>query len=200
MTSTTIDHRASFSSGSDYSTSRNSSTSGGVAPSSRASSVSEIEDPIIHDVLIVGTGPSGLAVAARLREPLPSAIFTDEEHSRYHWIKKHTGKLAVKNWRNGVVTQAKPKARKTVTGPSVLVLDKEGSGGWMAAWNRRFRLLEIEQLRSPMFFHIDPLDRDALVSYASEKGRQSELLEIENCVGKERSKHSKKKKMKGPKK
>lgn len=198
MTSTTIDQRASISSESDYARSRNASTSYGVNPSSRASSVSTIDDPVIHDVLIVGTGPSGLAVAARLNEPLPSAIFTDEEHSRYHWIKKHTGRLAVKNWRNGVVTQAKPKAKKT--GPSVLVLDKEGGDGWMAAWNRRFRLLEIEQLRSPMFFHIDPLDRDALVSYASEKGRQNELLEIENCVGKERSKHSKKKRMKGPRK
>ncbi|KAE9971540.1 hypothetical protein BLS_004405 [Venturia inaequalis] len=198
MTSTSTDQGASSSSASEYSISSNSSTSDGVAQSSRASSVLEIEDPIIHDVLIVGTGPSGLAVAARLKEPLPSAIFTDEEHSRYHWIKKHTGKLAVKNWRNGVVTQAKPKAKKA--GPSVLVIDKEGSGGWMAAWNRRFRLLEIEQLRSPMFFHIDPLDRDALVSYASENGRQNELLEIENCVGKERSKHSKKKRMKGPKK
>ncbi|QDS73656.1 hypothetical protein FKW77_002506 [Venturia effusa] len=191
------DERASLSSEGGDTASIKSSISDRTAPSSRASSVSETDDPIIHDVLIIGTGPSGLAVAARLKEPLPSAIFTDEEHSRYHWIKKHTGKLAVKNWRNGVVTQAKPKAKKA--GPSVLVLDKEGSGGWLAAWDRRFRLLEIEQLRSPMFFHIDPLDRDALVSFASEQGRQKELLEIENCVGKERSKHSKKKRMKGSK-
>ena len=47
----------------------------------------------VHDVLIVGAGPAGLAVAARLREPTPSSIFTDAEHDRYQWIKKHSGRM-----------------------------------------------------------------------------------------------------------
>jgi ribulose 1,5-bisphosphate synthetase/thiazole synthase len=38
----------------------------------------------INDVLIVGAGPCGLAVAARMREATPSALFTDVEHQRYH--------------------------------------------------------------------------------------------------------------------
>ncbi|KIV87032.1 hypothetical protein PV11_02604 [Exophiala sideris] len=38
---------------------------------------------MIYDVAIIGAGPAGLAVAARLREATPSALFTDEEHSRY---------------------------------------------------------------------------------------------------------------------
>lgn len=164
--------------------------------SSEASSVSDSEDiPTIHNVIIIGAGPCGLAVAARLNEPLPSAIFTDEEHSRYHWIKKHTGKLSVKNWRNGVITRPTYKEKKE--GPSMLVLDKDGDQ-WMSKWNRLFRLLEIKHLRSPMFFHVDPGERDALVAFTQESGRQKELLEICNCVGKERSKHSKKKRRKEP--
>jgi hypothetical protein len=49
-----------------------------------------------------------------------------------------------------------------------------------------------------MFFHVDPGERDALVAFAQEEGRQGELKEIVNCVGKERSKHSKKKKRREP--
>lgn len=37
---------------------------------------------MLYDVLIVGVGPSGLAVAARLDEPTPSPVFTDAEHVR----------------------------------------------------------------------------------------------------------------------
>ena len=48
---------------------------------------------VVHDVLIVGAGPGGLAVAARLREPTPSAVFTDAEHNRYQWVKKHSGRM-----------------------------------------------------------------------------------------------------------
>lgn len=50
-------------------------------------------DTVFHDVLIIGAGPAGLAVAARLHEPTPSAVFSDAEHNRYQWIKKHSGRM-----------------------------------------------------------------------------------------------------------
>ena len=48
---------------------------------------------MVHDVLIVGAGPGGLAIAARLRELTPSAVFTDAEHNRYQWVKKYSGRM-----------------------------------------------------------------------------------------------------------
>jgi hypothetical protein len=44
-----------------------------------------------------------------------------------------------------------------------------------------------------MFFHVDPGDRDGMLAYTQEVGREEELWEISGCVGKEMSKHKKKK-------
>ncbi|KAF2156006.1 FAD binding domain-containing protein [Myriangium duriaei CBS 260.36] len=145
----------------------------------------------IHDVAIIGAGPCGLAVAARLREETPSAIFTDEEQRRYHWVKKHKGQMAIKNKKTQLVTAA---ACPTTTrrGPSMLVLDGSGDR-WMSRWNTLFKTFDISHLRSPMFFHVDPRDRDGLLGYAHEQDRDHELMEIGGCVGQERTKNQRKK-------
>lgn len=219
--------------------------------------------PDLLDVLIIGAGPCGLAVAARLHEETPSAMFTDEEHQRYHWISKHSGRMALvqarhkgikgvraEKW-NGGQTDNKSystggirgRARGSTsssgasyssagssasdeddeppslsTSPesvasilaaekgrsfeetgetdkrlSIKVLDSTGDQ-WMEKWNRAFQTLEIQQLRSPMFFHVDPGDRDGMLAYTQETGREKDLWEISGCVGKELSKHQKKKK------
>lgn len=75
----------------------------------------------------------------------------------------------------------------------MLVVDSS-SEQWMAKWNALFKKFEISHLRSPMFFHTDPSDRDALLAFAHENGRMGELEEIAGCVGKEISKHKRKKK------
>ncbi|KAL1968356.1 hypothetical protein VTN77DRAFT_1885 [Rasamsonia byssochlamydoides] len=174
----------------------------------------EQERECIYDVIIIGAGPCGLAVAARLQEETPSAIFTDEEHQRYHWIRKHSGRMALVRAHNRKMSV---KAHRYVglderegchckMGPAVngdansevssrlstLVLDSSGDR-WMERWNRAFRSLEIDHLRSPMFFHVDPGDRDGLLAYARETGREGELCEISGCVGHELSKHKRKK-------
>lgn len=183
----------------------------------------------IHDVIIVGAGPCGLAVAARIHEQTPSAVFTDEEHQRYHWIKRHTGKMkliqAGRSKKNGVRAEKWNRGHRTcpckdekstkstrrgstdsissvpslssdsstssATSISTLVLDGTGDQ-WMQRWNNAFRTLEIKQLRSPMFFHVDPGDRDGMLAYTQEVGREGDLWEISGCVGKEMSKHKKK--------
>lgn len=146
----------------------------------------------IHDVICIGAGPCGLGVAARLCEHTPSALFTDDEHQRFHWIKKHGAKVRVRNRKNGAVTEVRdfPKRNKINT----LVLDATADT-WMQRWNTLFKTLEIKHLRSPMFFHVDPADRDSLLQQAHANGQADELVEITGCVGKEVSKHHRKKKI-----
>ncbi|KAL4979247.1 hypothetical protein BDW66DRAFT_110697 [Aspergillus desertorum] len=192
----------------------------------------------LHDVLIIGAGPCGLAVAARLREHTPSAIFTDAEHQRYHWINKHKGRMNLVRRRAGKmgslgvakqhpIAQRKKRASSVSSGGSTSAdsttftesngstnsvssqasdseSEEESKGSltlkvldstsphWLTKWHRAFNTLEIAQLRSPMFFHVDPRDRDGMLAFTNEQGREDDLWEIPGCVGKEVSKHKKK--------
>ncbi|KAK5687424.1 hypothetical protein LTS10_001562 [Elasticomyces elasticus] len=150
-----------------------------------------VKDEIVHDVLIIGAGPCGLAVAARLCERTPSALYTDEEHRRFHWLSRHGDHYSVKDKRTG---RTKPSSTRdsAVPNPSLLILDNS-SDRWMAKWRRQFEALKITHLRSPLFFHPSPQDTEALKAFAHSEDRSDELLEISGCVGKELSKHKKKK-------
>ncbi|KAI4226473.1 MAG: hypothetical protein L6R36_003128 [Xanthoria steineri] len=157
----------------------------------------------MHDILIIGAGPAGLAVAARLREPTPSAVFTDAEHNRYQWIQKHSGRMNLRPRGHGaqrskcsVVNNHKYGIgnKDTTSNLDIQVLDSSGPG-WLHSWMANFAALGISHLRSPMFFHPCPRDRDGLLAFAQETGRCGECVEIANCVGKSMSKHRRKKKV-----
>ncbi|ETN39959.1 uncharacterized protein HMPREF1541_06186 [Cyphellophora europaea CBS 101466] len=152
------------------------------------------------DVLIIGAGPCGLAVAARLSESTPSALFTDDEHARY-WKRFKMTTLQSEAARkrkhcNSSIFDSgyeiDENSVKRSNRPSMAVLDAS-SDEWLGAWKSRFQRLNIKHLRSPLFFHPDPRDRDGLLAYAHEQGRESELVEIPNIAGKEYSKHAQKK-------
>ncbi|KAL2357869.1 FAD binding domain-containing protein, partial [Cryomyces antarcticus] len=124
----------------------------------------------VHDVIIIGAGPAGLAVTARLCEHTPSAIFTDKEHQRYHWIRKNGTKTTILNQRNKTTKPAESSCGNV----STLVLDATADT-WMAKWNMLLKKFEIEYVRSPMFFHPDSGDRDGLFAFTHEQDREQDL-------------------------
>lgn len=146
----------------------------------------------LHDIIIIGAGPCALAVAARLHEQTPSALFTEEEHRRYHWVRRH--KCAIHSNKG-------PKAKLRKDGAQAPKYDMKildaASPHWLGEWSRLFAVLDIEFLRSPMFFHVDPADRDALLAFAHQDAAarrhdvDANMVEIPGCVGKELSKHRK---------
>lgn len=159
---------------------------------------------ISDSVLIIGAGPCGLAVAARLREKTPSALFTDSEHQRYHWMKASASSR--RNTKPTKISRRPTAQDRLLSGSSlrlnddedevdIAVLDANGDS-WMSAWNDDFDRLKIGHLRSPMFFHPDPRDRDGLLGFAYAEGREHELREIPGVVGKGLSKYQRKKSMK----
>jgi hypothetical protein len=74
----------------------------------------------------------------------------------------------------------------------MMVLDAHADK-FMSVWDEKFECLKISHLRSPMFFHPDPRDRDGLLEYAYKNGREGQFREIKGVVGKALSKHQRKK-------
>lgn len=151
------------------------------------------EDPVpdilsdnFYEVIIVGGGTCGLAVAARLCEDTPGSIYTDDEHQRFHWLKQRGSKVATIS--KSMKKLSKYTSPVKLLAEHILVLDAV-SDTFLGQWDNQFRSCQIPVLRSPMFFHPDPATIDAMIAYAHIQKREKELMEIPNVVGREYSKH-----------
>lgn len=152
------------------------------------------------EVIVIGGGTCGLAASARLCEDYPGSIYTEDEHQRFRWLKQRGNKVNLINHNVSSKTKYKPPTKdNSYTLPKkykpleILVLDTV-SDRFLGQWDNQFSKCQIPYLRSPMFFHPDPVNIDGLVTYSHFTNRQeSDLMKIENVVGKEYSKHQLKK-------
>ncbi|GEQ66414.1 hypothetical protein JCM33374_g77 [Metschnikowia sp. JCM 33374] len=145
------------------------------------------------EAIIVGGGTCGLAVASRLCEATAGSIYTEDEHQRFHWLRKRgnkTGKVL-----RGAKKEIRFESPHKLTASDILVLDAV-SDKFLGQWDNQFASCQIPVLRSPMFFHPDPVNIDGMITYAFTHKREKDLLEIQNVVGKEYSKHQQKRVMK----
>lgn len=152
------------------------------------------------EVIIVGGGPCSLAVASRLCERCPGSIYTEDEHQRFHWLKKRGNKVNLINRNVSSHTKFKklPKDKcynqQNILPEDIKVIDSI-SDNFMGQWNNQFDSCQIPFLRSPMFFHPDPVNIDGMYNYAylNKRDNPKDLFEIKNVIGKEYSKHQHKK-------
>ncbi|KAG7661992.1 uncharacterized protein J8A68_004492 [[Candida] subhashii] len=152
-------------------------------------------DPVIipkedfFEVIVIGAGTCGLAITSRLCEECPGSVYSEDEHQRFYWLRKRQGRV------NFVSKHGKPNTllhrNKKFKPEEILVLDAM-SDRFLGQWDSQFAACQIPFLRSPMFFHCDPVNIDGMVSFAHMENRQKDLMEITNVVGKEVSKHKQK--------
>ena len=153
------------------------------------------------EAIVIGGGTCGLAVSARLCEEYPGSIYTEDEHQRFRWLKQRGNKVNLINHNVSSKTKFKPMPKGCAYSLSkkfhpleILVLDGV-SDKFLGQWDNQFTLCQIPYLRSPMFFHPDPVNVDGLVTYShfSKRDSPKDLMKIENVVGREYSKHQLKK-------
>lgn len=160
----------------------------------------QIYKEYFFEAIIVGGGTAGLATAARLCEDMPGSIYTEEEHQRFHWLKQRGNKVnlinrnitAKKNFK--LPSESHLYRQKKFMPQDLLVLDAVADR-FMGQWDNQFASCQIPYLRSPMFFHPDPVNIDGMISFAHLNKREGpkDLMEIQNVVGREYSKHQMKK-------
>ncbi|TKY85743.1 hypothetical protein EX895_005283 [Sporisorium graminicola] len=152
------------------------------------------------DLVIIGAGPAALAVISRILESRPAALYTEDEHRHLHFTHRQrtpalipskvaraskTSKASISRELQEQTRQGSKKKGKALWNVGmqdpcqcdgrikILVIDKLGEG-FLGLWRRNFRALKISHLRSPMFFHPDASDFDALIAYANQQGQAGE--------------------------
>lgn len=128
-------------------------------------------------LIVIGADPHALALAARLSESRPAALYTDLEHARLNWLRRarherdQKKRATVKgHWAARKLVQP---AEANVVEPSAIKVFDSTADRFMGRWDTYFSNLSLDTLRSPMTFHPAPADADALVAFARREQRVS---------------------------
>jgi len=116
--------------------------------------------PTDVEVLIIGAGPHGLAMASRLllgHEAMPDVIAPQESYIR----KPKDVRVHLKKTR-----RRQPHELAVV----------DSSGGWMKRWQNQFQALSIDFLRSNEMMHPDAFDHSTLSVWAHQNKRNDFLF------------------------
>ena len=141
------------------------------------------ENPL--ELLVLGAGPHSLSLLCRLLESSPFSILNDQEHQRLKHLYKKYNKT-----NNPLFCDCGDHLSRERTKKNIKVIDNLGL--WMQNWNNSFSALEIEFLRSPLYFHPDPFDPESLRTFIAQQKEVNAMLDITHVMqtqGKKRGKY-----------
>jgi hypothetical protein len=146
----------------------------------------KVETDSLQELVVVGAGPHSLALLCRLFEASPFGILNNQEHQRLHHLRNKSRQAS----KDSILFSCGEHIDIDKAKRKVKVIDS--SGGWMNHWNSCFESLNIDYLRSPIYFHPDPFDPESLRAFAELQNRKSELRDITHVISSGTKRKSKK--------
>lgn len=158
---------------------------------------------VIHDVLIIGSGPHALTLASLLSsndwnpssdvrhdsllstsrsDPPESQPGTETSSSKLSTNKKKKKRATVSTGRTMEEQQAKSATSERVVSSLLSLRVVDTYGEWTALWESQFTALNIPHLRSHSLVHTDPLNKKALQEFALKYERSAELHSLPEQV------------------
>uniref|UniRef100_A0A3Q0R7D2 Zgc:113276 n=1 Tax=Amphilophus citrinellus TaxID=61819 RepID=A0A3Q0R7D2_AMPCI len=126
---------------------------------------------VIHDVLIIGSGPHALTLASLL-----SSNDWDPSSDVRHDSLLSTSRSDPPESQPGTETS------KRAVSPLLSLRVVDTYGEWTALWESQFTALNITHLRSHSLVHTDPLNKKALQEFALKYERSAELHSLPEQV------------------
>ena len=119
-----------------------------------------------------------MGLVCHLMERSPFDIISDPDHQKLHFLNGRKEKAKI-----GVSFETRcPIHDQLLSNQEKRILVIDGHGSWMTRWDNSFHAYNIKHLRSPIFFHPDPFDPNALRAFAETEERLCELHDMTHIV------------------